>query len=159
MTTPLQQAAQSMIDCWESEICSVQLLETMLAELRKALDAELAQVVEPDFYTACAEHNGGWIPLPGYSNETVSGVKSLILESARKEGWKGTIEGRLFSLCWQVMPVYLHPHHPQATTPVPEGYVLVPIEPTPAMLDAMSSSGWKYSCYKAMLAAAQGEKS
>ena len=42
---------------------------------------------------------------------------------------------------------------------VPAGYALVPIEPTPAILDAMSSSGWKTACYKAMLAAAaQGAK-
>ena len=154
-----------------------------MEELRKALDAELAQSVEPDFYAACAEHNGGWIPLPGYSNETVSGVKSLILESARKEGWKGTIEGRLFSLGWQVMPVYLHPPQPQATTPVPEGYALVPIEPTEAMVDAYLAANTAYwlrtdelpktdpsrwrqgtpsdataESYRAMINAAQGEK-
>ena len=41
---------------------------------------------------------------------------------------------------------------------VPAGYALVPIEPTPAILDAMSSSGWKTACYKAMLEAAQGAK-
>ena len=41
---------------------------------------------------------------------------------------------------------------------VPTGWALVPIEPTPAILDAMSSSGWKTACYKAMLAAAQGTK-
>ena len=41
---------------------------------------------------------------------------------------------------------------------VPTGWALVPIEPTPAILDAMSSSGWKTACYKAMLAAAQGAK-
>ena len=41
---------------------------------------------------------------------------------------------------------------------VPDGWALVPIEPTPAILDAMSSSGWKTACYKAMLAAAQGAK-
>jgi len=176
--TPLQKAAQALLNSWDSPRL---FTDSEFEELRKALDAEIAQTetvdrnlrvtaqaVEPDFYTACAEYNGGWIPLPGYSNETEHGVKSRILEDARKEGWKGTIEGRLFALGWQVMPVYLHPHQPQATTPVPKGYVLVPLEPTEEELSkgvrAMRLFVTKNSLidfslgYKAMLAAAQGEK-
>lgn len=41
-------------------------------------------------------------------------------------------------------------------TAIPEGYVLVPKEPTQEILDAMQSSGWMPGNYKAMLAA--GEK-
>lgn len=37
---------------------------------------------------------------------------------------------------------------------IPEGYVLVPKEPTEKMLTAMSSSGWLTGNYKAMLTAA-----
>lgn len=69
--------------------------------------------VAPDFYTACAWYEGGgeagWIPLPGYSNETALGVKHLVLEAARKEGYKGTVSGRLLELGWDVRPVYLAP--------------------------------------------------
>ncbi len=36
----------------------------------------------------------------------------------------------------------------------PEGWQLVPVEPTNAMLDAMEESGWKEGNYRAVLAAA-----
>ena len=77
------------------------------------------QAAEPDFWTACAWIEGGgeagWIPLPGYSNETAHGVKNLVLEAARKEGYKGTVTGRLMELGWEVRPVYLVPQPaPQA---------------------------------------------
>lgn len=77
--------------------------------------------VAPDFYTACAWYEGGgesgWIALPGYSNETEHGVKHLILEAARKEGYKGTITGRLMELGWEIRPVYLTPQPTQAVPP------------------------------------------
>jgi len=41
-----------------------------------------------------------------------------------------------------------------APVQVPSGWKLVPVEPTPAMLEAMQSSGWLPTCYSAMLAAA-----
>lgn len=40
---------------------------------------------------------------------------------------------------------------------VPEGFVLVPVEPTQAMLDALHSSAYLPGCYRAMLAAAQAK--
>lgn len=81
-------------------------------------------------------------------------------------------------------PVYLHPPRPQAASPaVPEGYVLVPIEPTEAMVDAYLAANTAYwlrtdelpntdpsrwrqgtpsdataESYRAMINAAQGEK-
>lgn len=73
---------------------------------------------EPDFYTVCAWYEGGgeagWIPLPGYSNETEHGVKHLVLEAARKEGYKGTAAGRLLELGWEIRPVFLTPQPTQA---------------------------------------------
>jgi len=75
--------------------------------------AHSGEPVEPDFYTACALYEGGgeggWIALPGYSNETEHGVKHLVLEAARKEDWKGTATGRLMALGWEIRPVYLAP--------------------------------------------------
>ena len=75
---------------------------------------------EPDFYTACAWYEDGgvgeWIALPGYSNETEHGVKHLVLEAARNEGYKGTAAGRLLELGWEIRPVFLTPQptHAQA---------------------------------------------
>lgn len=43
-----------------------------------------------------------------------------------------------------------------AAPPVAPGWVLVPVEPTQAMLDAMQSGGWMPGNYRAMLAAAPG---
>lgn len=84
--------------------------------------AHSGEPVEPDFYTACALYEGGgeggWIALPGYSNETEHGVKHLVLEAARKEDWKGTATGRLMALGWEIRPVYLAPL-PVAREPLP----------------------------------------
>ena len=92
---------------------------------------------EPDFYTACAWHEGGgvgeWIALPGYSNETEHGVKHLVLEAARNEGYKGTAAGRLLELGWEIRPVFLTqpPTHAQAGA--------MPLDEARRLFDA----GWK----------------
>lgn len=65
-----------------------------------------AEVVEPEFFTVFASHNGGKIALPGYSNETEKGVKDLVLQAARQEGYKGTVAGRLLELGWWIGPVF-----------------------------------------------------
>ena len=91
--------------------------------------------VAPDFYTACAWYEGGgeagWIPLPGYSNETEHGVSHLVLEAARKEGYKGTAAGRLLELGWEIRPVYLTPQPAQAQS---SGVSVSTIPATPDVL-------------------------
>ena len=47
MTTPLQQAAQALIDRWDSPYWKLAPTADYIAGLRKALDAELQQSVEP----------------------------------------------------------------------------------------------------------------
>ena len=88
---------------------------------RRGRPSGAGEPVAPDFYTACAWYEGGgesgWIALPGYSNETEHGVKHLILEAARKEGYKGTITGRLMELGWEIRPVYLAPQPTQTVPP------------------------------------------
>ena len=78
-----------------------------------ALASGATQPSEPEFFTVFALYEGGgekgWIALPGYSNETEHGVKNLVLEAARKEGYKGTVTGRLQELGWEVRPVYATP--------------------------------------------------
>ena len=137
MNTHLQQAAQAVINQCEVEAlwASYPWLGAKLAELRKALDAELAQSVEPVAYGDFA--NDGKIRI-WTRFATCENIKDL-------------------------KPLYLHPPQPQATTPaVPDGYVLVPIEPTPLMLDALQHSLERIDSdrqiYQAMVKAAQGEK-
>ena len=141
MTTPLQQAAQAMIDRWDStDWKDTPHTADYIAELRKALDAEIAQS-EPDCVARIVVFGKDWkldyLSLP-------VGVHDLYARS--------------FTYT-----------QPQATTPAAsEGYVLVPIEPTIEMLkagrDTPCSAGPDdieddyRSIYKAMLAAAQGEK-
>lgn len=68
----------------------------------------------PDFYTACGRHEDGRIALPAYSNATEQGVMALVLEGARREGYKGTAADRLLELGWAIRPVYLTPQPTQA---------------------------------------------
>ena len=81
----------------------------------KAVLTKLVEEQEPDCYAAFGEHDGGLIYL-GYTSETVHGVKNRILTGARNEGYKGTIEGRLFALGWQILPLYIRPALPTKPT-------------------------------------------
>jgi len=149
VTTALQKAAQAVIDRWDSPSWKDQQhTAEYIAELRKALDAEIAQAVEPD----------AWLRHDGFKAMT-DDEKASWIESGNSE----VVEE-------YTKPLYLHPPQPQATTPVPEGYVLVPIEPTDAMCEAAwDGEGVDYVgehkrihradlAYIRMLAAAQGEK-
>ena len=143
MNTPLQQAAQAILARWDAPASTQQILtgEHIYEQLRKALDAELAQSVEP-----CAVFHG-------------------LVDS----GEHGAFNLDLLKMIPRGAYLYLHPPQPQATTPaVPDGYVLVPIEPTDEELAkggvrAMRMFVTKNSLidfslgYKAMLTAAQGE--
>lgn len=90
---------------------AVQALRDALAAAPTTQPAPQQEAQEPAFWTVCAQYEGGgetgWIPLPGYSNETEHGVKALVLQAARKEGYKGTATGRLMELGWEIRPVYL----------------------------------------------------
>ena len=94
--------------------------EEALTAWNRRAPSPAGEPVAADFYTACAWYEGGgeagWIALPGYSNETEHGVKHLVLEAARKEGYKGTAAGRLTELGWEICPVYLSapPTQPEA---------------------------------------------
>ena len=141
MTTPLQKAAQAMIDRWDSTDWKDQPHTAhYIAELRKALDAELAQSVEP----------------------------YAVFHGLVDSGEHGAFNLDLLKMIPRGAYLYLRPPQPQATTPaVPEGYVLVPIEPTPAMCaEGLEDEGvtvkdgfrYAYALYTAMIKTAQGEK-
>lgn len=102
---------------------TVENLERKVEELEAA---PAAQAVEPEFFTVFASHNGGKIALPGYSNETEKGVKDLVLQAARQEGYKGTVSGRLLELGWWIGPVFASPYEAAAPAPaavaVPNGW-------------------------------------
>jgi len=94
------------------------LVEPKASQAHGKSGAAATTTEEPCFYAAFAWYQGGgeggWIALPGYSNETEHGVKNLILEAARKEGYKGTVTGRLMELGWEIRPVF---DQPQAAAP------------------------------------------
>lgn len=100
------------------------LIETALAALQAAIDAPED---EPEFFTVFASHGDGFVPLPGYSNETEHGVKDLVLTSARKEGYKGTVSGRLLELGWVILPVFSRHSAPQK--PAAPAWMPIPAAP------------------------------
>lgn len=143
MNTPLQKAAQAMIDRWDStDWKDTPHTAHYIAELRKTLDAELAQSVEP----------------VAWAMRRADGLVLDVICPDEHESHEGEY----------TMPLYLHPPQPQATTPVvPEGYVLVPVEPTPAMCaEGLEDEGltikdgfkYAYALYTCMIKTAQGEK-
>ena len=109
-------------------------------KLRKALDAEITQSVEP----------------------------YAVFQGLVDSGEHGAFNLDLLKMIPRGAYLYLHPPQPQATTPaVPEGYVLVPVEPTPAMCaEGLEDEGltikdgfkYAYALYTCMVKTAQGEK-
>ena len=146
-----------MIDRWEStDWKDTPHTAHYVAELRKALDKELAQSVEP----------------------------YAVFHGLVDSGEHGAFNLDLLKMIPRGAYLYLRPPQPQATTPaVPDGYALVPIEPTEAMVDAYLAANTAYwlrtdelpktdpsrwrqgtpsdataESYRAMINAAQGEK-
>jgi len=106
MTTHLQKAAQALIDRWDSPAWKDQphTAEYILI-LRKALDDEIAQAVEPRWYacdTPGAEFDITFVTTREEAEENV--------EYALADDPDLTFED-------VVTPLYLHPPQPQATTP------------------------------------------
>ena len=121
------------------------------------IDAERGK--EAVAWFACADNNGS-VPLELWGFDEKS-CKHAVLENARSVGWKGTIDGYLLHMSWIIRPLFLSPT-------IPEGVALVPVEPSEAMLEAWkaqimvpvgsSPEAKARRAYKAMLAAAQGER-
>lgn len=97
MTTPLQQAAQELIDRWDSPMWRYQQATTdVIAELRKALDAEIAHVPEVGF--------GNIVEPVAHFNMAINETVGCIAYEYGKHNLKsGT-------------PLYLHPAPQQAVT-------------------------------------------
>jgi len=99
--TPLQQAAKNIILRWDSPLWKdVAPTAEYVNELRKALDAELQQAVEPMFWVRMVGSDGGY----------EGPIHNAGIERVRK-----------LSGAWA--PLYLHPPQPQATTPVSDGLI------------------------------------
>ena len=88
MTTPLQKAAKAVITDWDNSI----YLEGAIAELRKALDAEIAQSVEP---LAWIERD---MRCDDFDPDSVTCLRPVIAADG-----------------WEWLPLYLHPTQPQAS--------------------------------------------
>ena len=93
MNTPLQKAAQSMIDRWDSPYWKLAPTAHYVAELRKALDAEIAQPVEPEVLMVDA---------------AMVEMKNIVPPLRRSE---------CLRLIRAAINATAHPPQPQATTP------------------------------------------
>lgn len=146
-TEPTQAMLDAVVTSMDDFLLGKEAEKQYREDWAAMLAAAPAQPVGPDFFTACAWHEGGgvggWIALPGYSNETERGVKHLVLEAARKEGYKGTASGRLMELGWEIRPVYLTPQPAQTQA----GAVPLTCEHIRAMLNKHPPEdvcGWSY---------------
>jgi len=98
--TPLQKAAQSVIDRWDSPAWKDQPhTAEYIAELRKALDAEIAQSVEPV----------AWIERDMQCDDFDPDSVTCSNQEISADGWE-----------W--VPLYLHPPQTQAMPPVPSSF-------------------------------------
>ena len=141
MNTPLQKAAQAMIDRWESpDWKDTPHTAHYVDELRKALDAELAQSVEPEVLMVDA---------------AMVEMKNIVPPLRRSE---------CLRLIRAAINATAHPPQPQATTPaVPE--LLEELENCRDLLKTAFPDAPVDSCIwvgiikaSAAIAAAQGEK-
>ena len=137
MTTPLQQAAKAMIDRWESpDWKDTPHTAHYIAELRKALDAEITQSAEP----------------------------YAVFQGLVDSGEHGAFNLDLLKMIPRGAYLYLHSPQPQATTPaVPE--LLEELENCRDLLKIAFPDAPVDSCIgvgiikaSAAIAAAQGEK-
>ena len=136
MTTPLQKAAKALINRWDLPAWKDQPhTAEYIAELRKALDAEITQSVEP----------------------------YAVFQGLVDSGEHGAFNLDLLKMIPRGAYLYLHPPQPQATTPVPE--LLEELENCRDLLKTAFPDAPVDSCIgvgiikaSAAIAAAQGEK-
>jgi len=175
--TPLQKAAQAVIDRWDSPNWKDQQhTAEYIAELRKALDAEIAQAETVDRnlrVTAQSEQEQAVEPV-AWTVTVGDDFKNCIEITHCKDNAAAQYEELTtggFESIYRIRPLYLHPPQTQGTTPVPESYVLVSKETLIGMKDrvntlaTLSLKAERYSVgisikqtIADILAAAQGEK-
>jgi hypothetical protein len=188
--TPLQKAAQAVIDRWDSPLWKDQPhTGVYIAELRKALEAEQAQAVEPIGYIRHADKTFWPHPecavyasvspslAPVYAHPAQPVEQAQAVEPvATVQCINGVTIGYLDVMQPVGTKLYTHPVQTPAEAQqvaVPDGWALVPIEPTEEMIVALMCTGlrhaeYRHGCdptiahmaqgYTAMLAAAQGAK-
>ena len=136
MTTPLQKAAQAVIDRWDAPSWKDQPhTAEYIEELRKALDAEIAESVEPDKFGKCIDDFGNSLVSVG---DHVESSEAIFFVGAISDGGlcsidtkkpfyakssgpmsKCVTQGNYAAKATALSFVYLqHPPQPQATTPV-----------------------------------------
>ena len=153
MTTPLQKAAQALINRWDAPSWKDQShTAEYIAELRKALDAEIAQTETVDRNLRVTEQSVEPFAWTGKGCGVMnSATKNRMIEDA-KHGGEFASAARVAKS--HDIPLYLHPPQPQATTAVPA-----------EVLEAIRRSGhalvktqFGYRLIDAGTVAAQGEK-
>jgi Lar family restriction alleviation protein len=108
--------------------------------------ARSAEPVKPVAWTVAGKDEGREVLLPTfYLDATAGGVEAQVARSAIKEGFVGTVEQRLAELGWRIVPLYSSPPSPAEPVKPPEGWKLVPVEPTREMemaaLEASRANG------------------
>ena len=102
MNTPLQQAAKEILGIWDApEWQNTRIITEVIAELRKAVDAELAQSVEP----------------------------YAVFHGLVDSGEHGAFNLDLLKMIPRGAYLYLHPPQPQVTTPAVSNDWLIRKEP------------------------------
>lgn len=177
--TPLQKAAQALMDAMAQTDFTCRLGEQLDA-CEKALDAEIAQAVEPDKFGKCIDDFGNSLVSVG---DHVESSEAIFFVGAISDGGlcsidtkkpfyakssgpmsKCVTQGNYAAKATALSFVYLqHPPQPQATTAVPEGYVLVDLSDLKKLSHSICGEcymgcDWEIKCIKSMIAAAQGEK-
>lgn len=142
------------IKTWQERVTSgmaisfhlqAKVMQAEINDLRAHIEAlEAGELPEPEplAWFAFADSNGP-VPLELYGWDEKA-CKYAVLMLARSEGWKGTIEGYLLEKHWTIKPVFTADQLRQAIVAdrakrdkeVREGWKLVPVEPTPEMVDA-----------------------
>jgi len=140
-----------------------------MTPLQKAAQSVIASITDDE-----------WIEAYEMIGESEDGLEGCYVPD---ENDKALIKDAVFGLLEHVSTLATQGEQSQATTPVPEGYALVPIEPTEAMVDAYLAANTAYwlrtdelpktdpsrwrqgtpsdataESYRAMINAAQGEK-
>ena len=94
-------------------------------------------------YTVFGEDNSRLVPLFEYTSATQWEVKAKVLATARREGYKGTVDDRLAELEWRLGPVYAG-----AAQPAPEAQEIDPLRELIAQHAAMLEDGpYAHYCY------------
>lgn len=109
-----------------------QVINVAIIRLREAA-AQLGRMERPEAYAVYGKSEEfGPVLLSEYVG-SMDVIRNRVMEKARREGFAGDFVQRMAELGWWIEPLYPRPQLPAG---VPDGWKLVPVEPTDDMLEA-----------------------